>query len=193
MTTDEPNRWLAADVDRGKRYDRKWVELAASGESIHGEADFVGRFEPSTVLDAGCGTGRVAIELAHRGVSVTGVDVDSAMISTARTKAPDLRWCHADLVSFSLEERFDVIVAAGNVMIFLAPGTEPAALANLASHLDPDGRFITGFQLDAAYTLTNFDADCEAAGFVLDERWSTWNGDAWTNQSNYAVSVHRLQ
>ncbi len=191
--TGEPNRWLSADVDRGDNYDRKWLEMDARGESIHGEVDFVSRFEPSTVLDAGCGTGRVAIELSRRGVTVTGIDVDPAMIGSAVTKAPDLRWFHADLTSFSLEERFDVVVAAGNVMIFLTPGTEPAALGNVACHLNPDGRFISGFQLDATYTLAEYDADCESTGFVLDERWSTWNGDAWTDQSHYAVSVHKLK
>lgn len=38
-----------------------------------GEADFVAHLEPTTLLDAGCGTGRVAIELAGRGVEIVGV------------------------------------------------------------------------------------------------------------------------
>ena len=50
------------------------------------------------MLDAGCGTGRVAIELAHRGFSVVGIDSDAAMLHTARAKAPELSWIHADLV-----------------------------------------------------------------------------------------------
>ena len=41
------------------------------------------RFEPTTVLDAWCGTGRVAVELARRGVRVVGVDVDASMLATA--------------------------------------------------------------------------------------------------------------
>ena len=48
----------------GEAYQRRFDELAASGVHVHGEADFVDRFAPSSVLDAGCGTGRVAAELA---------------------------------------------------------------------------------------------------------------------------------
>ena len=68
----------------------EWRALAAEGKSIHGEADLVCRFEPGSVLDAGCGTGRVAIELAARGIDVVGVDLDPAMLDHARLKAPSL-------------------------------------------------------------------------------------------------------
>ncbi len=64
--------------------------MAARGESVHGEADFVMRYSPASVLDAGCGTGRVGIELAARGVEVVGVDLDEKMLNAARCKAPDL-------------------------------------------------------------------------------------------------------
>ena len=57
--------WLTADVPRGSDYDERWVEMARRGQSVHGEANFVSVFQPRTVLDAGCGTGRVAIELAR--------------------------------------------------------------------------------------------------------------------------------
>ena len=59
------------------------------------------------VLDAGCGTGRVAIELARRGHSVAGVDIDDEMISGARGKAPELTWHQLDLASFDLREAFE--------------------------------------------------------------------------------------
>ena len=46
------------------------------------------------------------------------------MLAVARATAPELRWVDADLATLALGERFDVVVAAGNVMVFLAPGTE---------------------------------------------------------------------
>jgi SAM-dependent methyltransferase len=165
--------------------------MAAKGESIHGEADFVCRFDPSSVLDAGCGTGRVAIELARRGVDVVGVDLDEAMLSAARAKAPDLTWITADLLDVDLGRAFDVVVMPGNVMIFLAPGTESAVVANMARHVSPGGRLIAGFQLRRAYELSQYDADCAAAGLALDVRYSTWEGSAWKSGGDYAVSVHR--
>lgn len=178
-------------MTRGDDYDEKWRLLAAAGQSIHGEADFVCRFAPSTVLDAGCGTGRVAIELAARGIDVVGVDLDPGMLAAAIDKAPHLAWVEADIGAVSLDRRFDVIAAPGNVMIFLLPGSERAAIANLAGHLEPGGRLVSGFQLDAAYTLERYDSDCAAAGLTLDQRFATWEGDPFEVSSNYAVSVHR--
>jgi len=54
----------------GKAYQARFDALAERGVDIHGEARFVMSFEPSSVLDAGCGTGRVAIELARQGAEV---------------------------------------------------------------------------------------------------------------------------
>ena len=57
----------------GDDYQRRFDELAAAGNNVHGEVDFLMQLDPERVLDAGCGTGRVAIELARRGVAVPAV------------------------------------------------------------------------------------------------------------------------
>src|SRR5919204_5229355 len=62
--------------------DAPYEARARAGENVHGEADFVESFHPGSVLDAGCGTGRVAIELARRGIEVVGVDLDPGMLAT---------------------------------------------------------------------------------------------------------------
>ena len=95
------SRWRRSGAPRGADYDQRWADLAAAGASVHGEADLVTSFAPRTVLDAGCGTGRVAIELARRGIEAVGVDADPAMLDRAREKAPDLRWIEADLATVS--------------------------------------------------------------------------------------------
>ena len=63
----------------GDEYQARFDSLAARGVDVHGEVAFVLGLDPApaSVLDAGCGTGRVAIELARRGVEVVGVDVDA--------------------------------------------------------------------------------------------------------------------
>jgi SAM-dependent methyltransferase len=165
--------------------------LAAKGQSIHGEADFVCRLEPASVLDAGCGTGRVAIELARRGIDVVGVDLDESMLAAARAKAPDLTWITGDLLDVDLGRTFDVVALPGNVMIFVAPGTEAAVVANLARHVAPDGHLVAGFQLDRGYDLERYDADCAAAELELAARYATWEGAPWESGGDYAVSVHR--
>ncbi len=192
MGGDGGNRWLAEAGGRSRTYDERWEQLAAEGKNVHGEADFVEGLRPTSVLDAGCGTGRVAIELARRGVEVVGVDLDQSMLDVARSKQPDLTWLRGDLVELELGRTFDVVVLAGNVMIFLAPGTEGAVVANLARHLRPGGFLVAGFSLEPGrLDLSNYDAHAEAAGLVLAERWATWDRDPFAG-GNYAVSVHRM-
>jgi hypothetical protein len=87
---------------------------------------------------------------------------------------------------------FDAVVLAGNVMIFLAPGSEATAVANLARHLAPGGALVAGFQLlPGGLTLLQYDAYATQSGLVLAERWATWDRQPWSAMSDYAVSVHR--
>jgi SAM-dependent methyltransferase len=192
MTTDPSNRWLQTRSVSGEAYDATYERRAAAGEDVHGEADFVQRFAPASVLDAGCGTGRVGRELARRGLDVAGVDIDEAMLATARRKSPGVDWHLGDLASVDLGRSFDAIVMAGNVMIFLAPGSEQDVVTNLARHLQPGGLLIAGFQITPGRLgIERYDEIADQAGLALAERWSTWDRAAWDAASDYAVSVHR--
>jgi SAM-dependent methyltransferase len=175
----------------GDRYQRRFDELAAGGADVHGEADLVTRWRPATVLDAGCGTGRVARQLATRGIEVVGVDGNESMIATARRLAPDLEWVVADLTELELHRRFDLVVMAGNVPLFTPEGTEAALVRGCARHIVGGGRLVTGFQLDQGYTLGRYDDDCRRTGLELEARWATWTEDPWVEGGSYAVSVHR--
>jgi SAM-dependent methyltransferase len=175
----------------GDDYQRRFDDLAASGMNVHGEADFVSTLEPSSVLDAGCGTGRVAIELARRGVEVVGVDADGSMLATARREAPGIEWVEHDLTTLALGRSFDVVVLAGNVPLFTRNGTEAALVAGCARHLRLGGALVAGFQLDRGYTLAAYDGHCHDAGLTLSTRYATWDREPWWSDSTYAVSVHR--
>lgn len=194
MTT----RWQHAEAPRGDDYDARWRTMAEAGENIHGEADLVegllaGHPGP-TVLDAGCGTGRVTVELARRGFRVTGVDIDPAMLDAARAKAPTLDWHTADLAElFCAPGPFDLVLLAGNVMIFLEPGTEERVVANLARRLAPGGLLVAGFSIrPRRLSLERYDDGVAAAGLTLVQRWSTWDREPFTG-GDYAVSVHRRE
>jgi 2-polyprenyl-3-methyl-5-hydroxy-6-metoxy-1,4-benzoquinol methylase len=176
----------------GDAYQRRFDELASAGVDVHGEATFVMRSSPASVLDAGCGTGRVAIELARRGVEVVGVDVDRSMLVTARANGPGIEWREHDLTTLDLGRAFDVVLLAGNVPLFTAPGTHRALVAGCARHVAPDGSLIAGFQLGRGYVLGSYDADCRAAGLALTERFSTWAAEPGRPDDEYAVSVHRF-
>ena len=177
----------------GESYQQRFDALAASGADVHGEADFVAQLHPSSVLDAGCGTGRVARELARRGVDVVGVDRDASMIATARRLAPELTWLVRDLTGFDLGRSFDVVLMAGNVPIFTPGGHPGDAGRRLRTAIwPPDGSLVAGFQLDRGYTLADYDEHCRQAGLECTGRWATWSRDPFAAGGDYAVSVHRL-
>jgi SAM-dependent methyltransferase len=185
------------DMDRwkgdfkGNDYQRRFDELAAAGSDVHGEADFVMRFEPRTVLDAGCGTGRVGIELARRGVEVVGTDREVSMLAVARERGPEVEWVESDLTQLDLGRTFDVVVMAGNVPLFTPEGTHAALVAGCARHVRDGGVLIAGFQLGGGYSPSEYDDHAAACGLALEARWSTWDGDPFALGGDYAVSVHR--
>lgn len=189
-----PDRWMRSDVPRGADYDRRFEELAASGMDMHGEAALVDSYGPGSVLDAGCGTGRVAMELSRRGHPVVGVDVDEAMLAAARAKAPDLAWVHGDLADPALDlgRTFDVVLMAGNVLIFVPVDSEDRVIANAARWLAPGGLLVTGYSLSpGGFGPRRHDALAAQAGLELQDRWSTWDRRPFSAGDRYAVSVHR--
>ena len=175
----------------GNEYQARFDRLASAGTDVHGEATFVRSYDPSSVLDAGCGTGRVAIELDRHGIEVVGVDVDASMLATARSRASGITWVQSDLTELDLGRTFDVVVMAGNVPLFTPPGTEAALVAGVARHVAPNGLLIAGFSLDRGYSAAMYDEHAEAAGLTLMERYATWARAPWSAGDDYAVSVHR--
>lgn len=177
----------------GGDYQARFDALAAEGVDVHGEVRFVLTFSPSSVLDAGCGTGRVAIELQRRGVDVVGVDVDRSMLATARMRAPALPFVEADLADPALDlgRTFDLVVMAGNVPLFTPPGTQGDLVNGCARHLGAGGLLVAGFSLGRGYGLAEYDGACRDAGLEPAERWSTWGRDPFGPSADYAVSVHR--
>jgi SAM-dependent methyltransferase len=94
------------------------------------------------VLDAGAGTGRVALELARAGHPVTAVDTDSELIAALRERAGELpvRPLVADVRELSGPERFGLVVAAMQlVQILDGPEGRARFLAAAHEHLRPGG------------------------------------------------------
>lgn len=199
------SRWSDATGGAGGRdYAARFDALAAAGTDVHGEAAFAAALVPTggRVLDAGCGTGRVAIRLAELGYDVTGVDLDASMLEVARDRAPGLRWVRADLATLDLlaggEPPYDLVVMAGNIVPLVAEGTEPVVVERVAAHVAPGGVLVAGFGLDRAHLppaaavvdIGAYDGWCAAAGLAPLRRLATWDGDPWVAGAGYAVSVH---
>ncbi len=182
---------------RGPEYAARFAALVDAGEDVHGEADFCHRLlaPGSRVVDGGCGTGRVGIELARRGHRVVGIDVDVSMLAEARRAAPGATWIEADLLAVTSEQAgapADLVVLAGNVVVYLAPGTEPVLPSHLGTWLAPGGLLVAGFAVDRHVRPADWDRWCAAAGLRHVASHSGWDGSPSTPGADYLVSVHRL-
>lgn len=195
----EPTRWVTAhDSGHSQWYIDRFRRLAAEGADLAGEARLVDAMlgRHSRVLDAGCGPGRVGAELAARGHQVVGVDADPQLITAAQAEHPGPTWLVANLAELDLpaagqHDPFDAAVLAGNVMPYVAPGTEALVLARVAAHLRNDAFAIAGFGLDRGYALADFDVHAVAAGFDIEHRFATWDLRPWYDDATYAVTVLR--
>ena len=97
-----------------------------------------------TVLEIGCGYGRITIPLAERGVELVGVELCGPSIAAARRKGGNLpiEWVEGDARSFQLDRKFPLIFARGAVFDFLLTRRDQEAmLARVRDHLADDGIF----------------------------------------------------
>jgi SAM-dependent methyltransferase len=102
-----------------------WRELAAG--------------EPGPVLDVGAGTGRVALDLARAGHSVTALDREPELLEALRDRAAGLtvRTAVADAAGFSLKRRFGLVIVPMQTIQLLPERN--GFLVSAHGHLEPGG------------------------------------------------------
>ncbi len=195
----KPTRWV---TEHGPRHSQWYIDrfrrMAAEGADLAGEARLLDALLPrgARVLDAGCGSGRVGGHLAVLGHRVVGVDADAALIEAARADYPGPLWVVADLTQLDPEQFdgpdvFDAAVLAGNVLPYVAPGTELEVLRRVAAQIRRDGVLVTGFGTARGYRLEDLDAHCAGAGLVLEHRFATWDLRPWSPDADFAVTIAR--
>lgn len=109
---------------------------------------------PQTVLDLGSGTGRHAMTLAARNVSVTGVDLSKLMVNMANdSKVPSLEtdfplpeFTVGDARTVRFGKKFDAVTALFHVMSYQTHEDDAAAVfATAREHLNKNGLFFFDF------------------------------------------------
>ena len=99
------------------------------------------------ILDAGCGLGRIAVELAACGAQVTGVDLIKPFLEAAADSAEaervEIEWVQADLRNFIRPAAFDLAINVYTSFGYTDTIEEDSAIIrNIAQSLKPGGLFI---------------------------------------------------
>ena len=197
-----PTRW-ALGGPRNAGYGDRFAQLVAEGEDVVGEARLADAMVPrgARVLDAGAGMGRIGAHLLACGHRVVAAEPDLALVEQSRRTYPDLpvvpheilALTPAVLAAAGAPTEFDLVVCVGNVLAFVAVGTEVPVLARLGELLADGGRVLAGFHLRGgpasarSYAPEEFVADVTAAGLRVDHRFGGY--DLRPADDDYAVWV----
>lgn len=107
-----------------------------------------------SLLELGCGTGKLASELVGKGLMLHGLDLSQAMLEKAEARknglpdrlAKDLSFSRADVRNFRLAPTFDAVIAMFHVMSYQQTNEDIlASFASASAHLHPGGWFLFDF------------------------------------------------
>ena len=115
--------------------------------------------KPELVLDLGCGTGRMTIELSKRGYDMTGIDYSTEMLGIARDAADDegqnILWLCQDMREFELYGTVDATVCCLDCINHLESEDDLQKCFSLVhNYLIPDGIFV--FDINAKHKFENY-------------------------------------
>jgi 2-polyprenyl-3-methyl-5-hydroxy-6-metoxy-1,4-benzoquinol methylase len=130
-----PYHYLDLGLDE---YQLRYIEYRSLLKLV---TDRVGRLGGSSVLDAGCGDGRLSRELHRAGLAVTGVDYSDQAVAFARAFNPEVEFVAADLAGLELHRSYDTVVFV-ETLEHLPPGSAPRVLERLRHHLAAGGHLI---------------------------------------------------
>ncbi|TMK69425.1 MAG: class I SAM-dependent methyltransferase [Actinobacteria bacterium] len=98
---------------------------------------------PASVLEPGCGSGRMLESFARRGVEVVGIDLSPQMVELAHRRFGDhLHVSLADMTDFDLGRTFDAAISPINTLLHLTPERLARHLECMSRHLEPRGSYL---------------------------------------------------
>ena len=132
---------------------------------------------PKLGLDLGCGTGNLTLELANRGIEMTGVDLSEDMLMVAREKSEglDILYLNQDMTEFELYGTVDFVVSSLDCVNYITDKRDLLKVMKLVNnYLDPGGLFI--FDINTRYKLESIIGDNT---FILenDDCFCSWQNE----------------
>ena len=133
------------DADVAARYDTPGEGMFAP-EVLGPTVDrLVALADGGRVLELAIGTGRVAVPLAERGVSVTGIELSAPMVARLREKADEaaIPVVMGDMATARAPGAYALVYLVFNTISnLLTQDEQVACFRNAARHLEPGGRFV---------------------------------------------------
>jgi SAM-dependent methyltransferase len=113
--------------------------------------------ECRSVLEPGCGSGRVLEPLARRGLQAVGIDRSAAMVELARARG--LEAVVADMTDFDLGRTFDGALCPINTLGHLSPDELARHLERMGRHLRLGARYLVQLQLGGEAHSSEWETD----------------------------------
>ncbi len=131
---------------------------------------------PTTVLDLGCGTGRLLAELRDHGMTGTGIDLQPRLITWARRTHTRLRLHVGDLRRARLGATFDLVTCVGNTLSYLHTEAElSAAFDTMRAHSHPGTLLVLATLTGAGRDVHGRSEITTALGAASVTTASTWD------------------
>jgi SAM-dependent methyltransferase len=128
-----------------QNYETRWPEVVVPAV-VEPIVDFLAdQAGDGPVLELAVGTGRIALPLRQRGISVSGIDLSPDMIAELRAKpgAEDIDVTVGDMATTRLAGTFTLAYLVANSLANLTTqDAQVMCFENAAQHLEPGGRFV---------------------------------------------------
>ena len=197
----EQSQWMQiveANPAHSTWFVKRFRDMAAAGQDLDGEARLVDAMVPrrSRILDAGCGSGRVGGGARPAPGTTSSGWTSTRCSSRLRSRTTRVSRLVGDLAELDLAAHgvaadFEVVVAAGNVMPFLAPSTRRDVLQRLRNQVAERGRIVVGFGAGRGYDFGDFLDDARASSLETDLLLAGWSDRSWTTPTSSSRSSAR--
>ena len=160
-----PENYFGEEV--AARYDEELGEYGESG-AIEVAVDFLAELAGGgAALEFGIGTGRIALPLAARGISVQGIDLSQAMVAQLRGKrgGDKIPIAVGDYASTRVDGTFSLVYLVFNsINNQTTQEGQLATFANAAAHLGPGGYFVVEVGVPGGAPVEVFDLGDDHVG-----------------------------
>lgn len=146
------------------------------------------KYNCSSILEIGCGTGNLAKKFIQKNFTYTGIDLSEEMLTIARLKYPDAKFLKADMRDFFLESKKDAAIITGRTISYLVTNEDVRqAFTSVYNNLDAGGiicfdcidaiKFIPLIKEDKK---VNHRAEWEGKKYIRESNWNINFSQSWT-------------